>query len=535
MNRGNKGLVVYITPEIAIHPSIPTYSGGLGFLAGSVALSAKKLNIPLIIFSLLYRKGYYTQGLDCNGMVIKTENHTYDVLESTGVKFPLDICRTSTDVPPVWVEVLKLSGEKYNSVDVYFLTTDLEENNYLSRLITDQLYAGNIDRRIAQSIILGKGTVEACKRLGIEVYLYHVNESHGALALVELQQFMSADQVSSKVVFTTHTPVAVGNPKYPVKELSRMSGYSPALLKQCGGEPFNMAAAGIKLSRMSNAVSRKHLEVCREMWHWVFDGAIGLFDERFTYITNGVYRDYWQYPEFVNANTVSEIRAVKQVFTRRMLDFIRSSAGKYFGENILTIVWARRFAEYKRPKLVFDYLNDWIYEMLRNNKIQLIYAGKPHPEDQAMIDVWNDIYRRSLEIPNLAIIPGYDLEMSKILKAGAHLWLNTPRVPIEACGTSGMSARMNGAVLMSTYDGWVCEADENSFFPFGSKIAIGYGHDAFDAESLKHALEYAINVFQNRQDDWYHRAINGKIESEDRWTSDRMIREYAQRMYSITV
>jgi glycogen phosphorylase len=526
-----RGVVVYITPEIAIDPKIPSYSGGLGYLAGSAAMSAKKLGIPMVVFSIPYRKGYYTQKCDQNGMIVDEVDYNYEgLIEKTGIKFQISLCGAL-----VWIELLKVPGERYNSVDIYYLTTDIEENDLLSKSNCLQLYTGNQDRRIAQAIILGRGTVEACKRLNISVHCWHVNESHGVLAQVELAQLQGVDQLRSKTVFTTHTQVASGNPSYKIEDLHRMSGFNVENLKNWGGDPFNMAAAGIRLSRKSNAVSRKHLDVCKKMWHWVLNSnGHDNFDERFTYITNGVDQDYWQYPEFRDSKCINDLKVAKMLYKRKLIDYIRKQpiVGRYFSENIPIVVWARRFAGYKRPKLMFDYLHDWLYDHLRNNRMQLVFSGKPHPDDKEMVDSWNFILNKSQNWPNIVILPGYELELSKILKGGADIWLNTPRSHFEACGTSGMSANLNGAIHISTPDGWAYESDPNNCLLFGSaELMRDYEQNKIDSACLREVMDTAL-VMDNQTR--FGMAMSAKIEAEKRWTSDRMMREYA-KLYDIEI
>ena len=531
------GLIVFLTPEIALDQSLHIYSGGLGVFSGGFLVSAKKLGLPAIGITILPRQGYYDQKANGHGMEIQYINRFYDeILEKTGIKFAIEVCGKC----PIWIEVLKLPEGRFNSVEIFFLDTDISENDPYSRTNTLQLYGGsyhsgaNLDRKIMQSLIFAKGSIELIRRLGRVVRFYHVNESYGTLVMIELFSNFLANGLSveeaiksvrSTTVFTTHTPVDAGNPKYPTEILANFGNYSREMLVQCGGSPFDMAATGFFLSQKSNAVSKRHLTTAQKIWHWTRGAPL-------ISITNGVNRDFWQYGEFRNSKSALETAWVKRIYKKELINLISSRTGHNLNEDILTIVWARRFAEYKRPKLIF-YNYDWLISKLISKEIQLIFAGKPHPDDRPMIDVWNEIFGLSQEFESLVMLPGYELELSKILKGGADLWLNTPRAPYEACGTSGMSAAMNGAIHMSTPDGWACEANPENCFLFGSDqhLAGGYSQDAHDAVELKNTLEQALDMHYRSKNKWYEKSFNAKTEAEERWTSDRMVAEYEKLLY----
>ena len=538
-----EGKIAFFTPEIAVDNSLYTYSGGLGVFAGGFLIAACKMGLPVVGVTLLPRQGYYDQYLNENQkMGVRYVNRTYEgILEPTGVKFKIPLSGSE-----VWIEVLKLPAGRFGTTDIYFLDCDIEENDALSRSNTLQLYGGsrdsgaNIERKIAQSFILGRGGVRALELLNIPVELYHINESHAAFAALELLERelqLTADLetatevVRSQVVFTTHTPVRAGNPEYGTYSdgtpmVLKMGSFGKEItsevLRRVGGEPFNMTASCLRLSRKANAVSQKHGDVAQKLWHWVEDASTIIA------ITNGTSRDFWQAESFRNANTAEDMRFAKKQGKRAMLRFIEEHTGKHLSENIFTVVWARRFAEYKRPKLLFSDM-EWLKSRLSANALQVVIAGRPHPDDYAMIDVWNWLYKRSTELPNLVVLAGYDLDMSKILKAGADLWLNTPRSPDEACGTSGMSAAMNGAINMSTPDGWMPEANPENCFLFGARFAAS-DQDAYDAEKLRDALDQVL-VMYFTPGEWSKRQLAAKLEAEMRWTSDRMVSQYQELLY----
>lgn len=533
METRDKYAVAFITPEVAIGP-LRTYSGGLGFFSGGFLMSAKKLGLPVVGMTTFPTQGYYDQGIDANGMTINFVNRYYkDILEKTGVKFTINVCSH-----PVWIEILRFPSEKYNCAELYFLSTDINDNDYLSRLITLQLYGGskrtgaNIERRIAQEIILGKGSLLAYRHLGIPVRLYHLNESHGVLAAVEYLELLTRNGASfdsalkktrSKFVFTTHTPVSAGNPEYDLNLLSKMLGeYYKDNLFKIGGNPFSMTAAAFYLAGRANAVSKKHLKTAKKMWERVEKEKPPIC------ITNGTNLAYWRYPEFTEAKTPARLKKVKEIYKQKMIDFIFEKTGRRFEKSVFTVVWARRFEEYKRPKLIFHDF-EWLKSNLAGEKFQLIFAGKPHPDNQQMINVWNEIFRLSVVWPNLVILPDYDYEMSKILKAGTDIWLNAPRAPFEASGTSGMCGE---AIHMSTRDGWALEQNPKNCFLFGSDKEIP-NQDEHDAKELIQCIERAKKMFYYQPGLWYRKALRAKFESEERWTTDRMVKQYSELLYGI--
>lgn len=520
------GTTLYVTPGIAISAKFPTYSGGLEYLSAGHLMSAKDLGINIVGMTIYYKRGYYRQGIDKikNKMTISYEDVSSEgILEDTGIIFPIKICGVKN-----YLKIWKLSDE-FNTVPVYMLDADIPENDenrkegrYDSsgRTNTLYLYGGDlesgctIERKIAQAMILGIGSVEAARQLGIDVSMYHFNESYGAFGALAVNE-------PSKVRFTTHTPIDAGNPKYPLESVHQMlgNGFDKEYLRELGGDPFDMAAASIRLSGKVNAVSKKHLSVSEKMWSWI-DGR-----SPFTSITNGVHKT-WQYPEFALAKSPEAVAEAKKLYKRKLIDLVRARTGIYFSENIPILVWARRFAAYKRPKLLF-YDKTWIKNLLYSNSLQIIIAGKPHPDDKRMIDDFNDILRLSLEMTNMVVLEEYDLDLSKILKGGADIWLNTPRAPIEASGTSGMSAAMNGAINVSTPDGWMAEANPENCFLFGFPYPMGDTHDAHDAQDLRSCLVKVLTKYRKDKAGWRLQQYAAMLEAMEHWTTERMLAEYA--------
>ncbi|MBI2446680.1 MAG: alpha-glucan family phosphorylase [Parcubacteria group bacterium] len=542
-----KDMIAFFTPEVALDQSLHTYGGGLGFVSGDFLRSAYKINFPVIGVTILPRQGYYDQHIENGLMKINYVNRHYDgILERTGIKFTVEICSSS-----VWVEVWRLPEGKFGAAQILFLDADIDPNDHISRLNTLQLYGGsrdsgaNLERKIVQSLLLARGGIEALKRLNISVSKYHGNESYTAFVPMELacealkegKSFREAvEYAKSKFVFTTHTPVRAGNPEYSINSVMRMGGYDKFFdeeaLRKIGSDPFNMTAACLRLSKKTNAVSKKHQETSQKLWHWVNGNSVA---KRIIAITNGVSRDYWQYEDFRIAVTAKEMEEAKLKHKREMIQYIVEKTGRYLSENVPTIIWAKRFAEYKRPHLLFYNFNqeksEWIKSQLKENKLQIIYAGKPHPDDDNMIHAFNRLLFASYELPNLVVLSGYELWLSKLLKAGADVWLNNPRFPMEASGTSGMSAAMNGALNLSIVDGWMCEADPENYFPFGTQIPGG-DQDSFDAQELKICLETTVMpLFYGDKEKWYKKTLAAKFEAEKYWTSDRMVLEYQKLLY----
>lgn len=535
-----KEIIAFLTPEMAISDDLQTYSGGLGVFGGGFALSARKYSLPMVFVTVLPREGYYDQAVDFERVCMRAEyvkRYYSHILTDIGLVFPIQI-----DGAEVYVKVWRLAAERYNTCPIYFLDTDIEQNDSVSRLNTLQLYGGsrasgaNDARHIAQSLVLGRGGVEALRRMNYRVRLYHVNESHAAFAATEVLRShytsgRSTEEVIARarreIVFTTHTPVLSGNPEYDSKVVRRLGGFHGEfgdMVMRLGGNPFSMTALAMRLSSRVNAVSKKHLVVAEKMWAGI-EGK-----PQFRHITNGTNREFWQAGKFVSANNRARLLSAKLANKLKMLDFVMAETGKGLNSDVMTIVWARRFAEYKRPKLLFRDL-EWLKTQLTRQKFQVVIAGKPHPDDDEMIKAWNELYRLSRELDGLVVLAGYNLEMSKILKAGADLWLNTPRAPLEACGTSGMSAAMNGAVNMSTPDGWMCETDPKNCFLFGAQWERG-DQDDYDAVELRKALETAAELFYSSPKKWCEMALRAKIEAEELWTSDRMVYDYMTRMYN---
>lgn len=535
--------VVSVCFEAMLAQRFHIYSGGLGVVQAGILKSAGRREWPVNIYGLgiLWKEGYYDQKIGPNGMEAHYMPRNYSFIEDTGKKIAVEIMgKTNT------VKIWRVPPDVFRTAPLILLDTDLEENDELARLNTRHLYGGNEETRLAQEIILGIGGVRAFEALGIPIDLWHGQEGHSIFIAIELlsknlqsgmPQAEALAAVKRRFVFTTHTPEIAGNETHDIDLMIRMGcfpGIPRELAAVLGKSPFdnrfNMTAAALRLARKANAVSKLHLETTKGMWSWMDEERCPLI-----HVTNGVDED-WQYPDFKKASTPDELKAVKAKHHERMLRYIEKlRPDKKFehGKDILTIIWARRMAYYKRAWMILlDW--PWLEKLLWNDTLRLIVTGKPYPYDMRSIQVFNDFYKKSQKVPNLIVLPGYEYEQSKILKAGAHLWLGTPRRPQEACSTSGMSANMLGAINIACRDGWLGsdESPEGNHFLFGvtHRCSTEGEQDTIDYKDLVRVLGEAEQTYHDK-DRWYSKALAAKRSAEERFNSDRMLRQYIEEMY----
>lgn len=452
----------YFSMEFAIDQSLKIYSGGLGFLAGSHMRSAYELKQNLVGIGILWTYGYYDQ-LRAGDTLMKPEfiKKEYSFLKDTGVVFTVPVHDS-----PVHVKVFLLKPETFGSAPLFLLSTDIPENDDLSRTITHHLYDANEAARIAQSIILGIGGAMLLDQLDMTPEVYHMNEGHAVpLNFYLYAKLKSLEEVKKHVVFTTHTPEMAGNEEHNYELLKEMSFFYHLQVHEVkhilgmNGDQFNYTLGALKFARKANGVSKLHGEVARDMW----GSNTGVCE--ITSITNAQNKTYWTdkiIGKAIAENNDDLIVSRKKEMKRELFKTVADQCGKLFDENVLTIVWARRFAGYKRADLM---MADWErFLLLMNNQdfpVQVIWAGKPYPKDMGSIDLFNTIISRAAPIANCAVLTGYELGLSALLKKGSDVWLNNPRMYREASGTSGMSAAMNGTINFSMPDGWVPEFAED--------------------------------------------------------------------------
>ncbi|MBW3524016.1 alpha-glucan family phosphorylase [Chryseobacterium sp. NKUCC03_KSP] len=532
--------VAYFSMEFALEQVLKIYSGGLGFLAGSHMRSAYNLNQDLIGIGILWKFGYYDQARNHDQTLQPTwTRKMYSFLEDTGIKFQIEIHSA-----PVWVKVWYLDPEIFNTAPMFFLSTDVPENDHISKTICHRLYDANESTKLAQYILLGKGGAKLLDEMNIDRDVYHLNEAHGLPAAFHLLKKYDGDiqKVKEKLVFTTHTPEEAGNEKHNLKlcyDMSYFSGLSmeeAKMIEGSDGELFNHSLCALKMARIANGVSKLHGEVSRAMWS-KYPGICEIKS-----ITNAQEFKYWGDKELYiskdeNNDIVFDYR--KKILKKRLFRIVADQTGNLFDPNIFTIVWARRFAGYKRADLLLQD-KERFRKLLNNPKypVQIIWAGKPYPMDYSSISTFNVLVEESKNHKNMAVLTGYELALSKSLKQGSDLWLNNPRVPREASGTSGMTAAINGSVNLSTDDGWIPEFakhGENSFVvPKADYMNMSiYEQDTYDFNKLYELLENEIlPTYYNQPDQWRKIQQNSMKDVKQNFNSDRMADEYYSILYN---
>ncbi|HEY8990930.1 MAG TPA: alpha-glucan family phosphorylase [Luteolibacter sp.] len=529
---------VYFSCEFALDQSFKIYSGGLGFLAGSHMKAAAALKQNLCGIGLLWTYGYYNQTRGEEGeMAVQFRKHHYAFLQDTGIRFIVPV-----HGHPVWVKALYLPGDVFSTVPMFFLTTDIEENDDLSRAITHRLYDNDPLRRIAQYIILGAGGARLLEELGVDPEIWHLNEAHGLSAAFRLYEtHRSKAEVKKRLIFTTHTPEEAGNEKHDFKLLHDFSFFGSLPESEVreitgiDGDVFNHSLAALRLARLANGVSKLHGEVSRHMWEH-YDDICPI-----THVTNAQNKKYWADHGLEHARVggdLVELRARKRELKERLFRVVADQTGKLFDPDVLTIVWARRFAGYKRPDLIARDAR-MFREMLNNphRPVQIIWAGKPFPFDYGAIETFNHLVRLTRDYPNAAVLVGYELELSRFLKNGADIWLNNPVVTREASGTSGMTAAMNGAINLSTFDGWVCEFakdGENSFIiPPADPSLTPESRDRHDLLGFYDALQQKIlPLYYDQPFDWAKLMLRSMNDVVPFFDADRMAAEYYTKIYA---
>lgn len=524
--------------EFAIDQALKIYSGGLGFLAGSHMRSAYDLKQHIVGIGMLWRFGYYDQIRDEHSfMAVQFQKKLYTFLKQTDIEFSLFI-----DGEDVKVKVYYLSPEVFHSAPLFLMTTDFPENSDKSRAYSHRLYDNWPENRAAQQIILGMGGAKVVEAIG-GVDTYHLNEGHGLpLAFYLMEKWKDLDKVRERMVFTTHTPEKAGNEEQRFEFLERMGffGQLPVDLVKAithsTGEVLSYTPATLVFSKLSNAVSQLHGVVSNQMWANVEDRCPIIA------ITNAQNKRYWSDKELDHAlrdGHDDEIFQIKKEMKTELFEVVANQTGKIFSPDVLTLVWARRFASYKRANLILR--DKQLFQSLINNTempVQIIWAGKPYPMDHDSVQMFNEIRSDIMDIPNCAILVGYELTLSRQLKRGSDVWLNTPRRPHEASGTSGMTAAFNGSVNVSINDGWIPEFarhGENAFIT----PAADHEHltveeiDEFDhANLMKVLLTEVIPTYYKNPGKWLQIMKNSMKDVYPMFDSDRMAIEYYQRLYN---
>ncbi len=550
-------LVAYFSMEVALNPAMPTYSGGLGILAGDTLRSAADLGVPMAAVSLLHRKGYFRQRLDEHGG--QHENSAdwspEQFLEPMKPVISVIIAGRTVRVK-AWRYLVE--GVTGHVVPVYLLDTSLAENTTWDQTLTDHLYGGDRIYRLCQEAILGIGGVEILPKLGHHhIASYHMNEGHSALlglALVEqrlgARPLASATQddvneVRQKCVFTTHTPVPAGHDQFPLDMVRSVLGDERAnALERFGACPngaLNMTEAALHGSRYINGVAMHHGEVSRSMFPQYPIHAI----------TNGVHAVTWTTPEFGQLYDrhipewrvdnlylryaigipIQEIRQVHQRCKKALLDEVAKRTGKSLEPNVMTIGFARRAATYKRADLIFRDRERLKWIARNVGKLQIIFGGKAHPQDDGgkeLIRRIADHARALKDVMNVIYLEDFDWQSAPLLYGGVDLWLNTPKRPQEASGTSGMKAALNGVPSLSILDGWWIEGCLEGVTGWAFGDHLGDAEDeAYEAGSLCHKLESLIVPMFYSNPDAYARVMRGAIAVNGSFfNTHRMVSQY---------
>src|SRR5437867_1546875 len=519
--------VAYFCMEFGLHAEFPIYAGGLGILAGDYIKSAHDLGRPVVAVGLRWARGYSRQRLAPDDIPIDDfPEYAADCLEDTRVRV-----RVRVGTREVEARVWRVT--RWGNAPLFLLEPTAEAD----RWITHRLYEPALDRRVAQEILLGVGGIRALRKLGLDIDTYHFNEGHAVFAGVEMiAERMAAGAafgdawaaVREQIVFTTHTPIPAGNEVHPLAELRRLGACCElvdAEMRAIGGDPFNMTVAGLRLARRVNAVSQLHGEVSRAMWHDV-EGASEILA-----ITNGVHVPTWQDARIHEARGAADgLRVAHHTLKRELLAAVAERTGVHLDADVLTLGFARRAAGYKRADLIFS--DPARIEPLLAGRLQLVFAGKAHPDDGEGRRLVATLVAMARRYPRAVVfVPDYDMALGRRLTRGVDVWLNNPRRPLEACGTSGMKAALNGVLNFSVLDGWwpeACRHGENGW-------AIGDGGDtdqARELDALYGTLEREILPAWADRARWLAMMEASIATVEERFSAERMVREYFARLYA---
>ena len=544
--------IAYFTMELALRVEIHTYSGGLGVLAGDTVRSCADLELPVVFVSLLSREGYFKQEI-VDGRQIEHPD-PWDIerwAEPLAAMIGVNIEGRDVWVRP-WLYVHK--SDLGYSVPVLLLDTDTEQNDPVDRGLTHHLYGGDQVYRLKQELVLGVGGVRVLEALGFGIGTYHLNEGHAAFATIELlkrfprrrrqtdvtEWSYDADHVRHLCVFTTHTPVEAGHDRFSYDLVERVcTGLIPLeVLKAFGGaDRLNMTRLALNLSGYVNGVAQMHAVTAREM----FPG----FDVRA--VTNGVHVGTWAHPAFaalyqahypqwkhepevlVRADNLAD-SAIWDAHCKAKADLcklVQEQGGLTLDPHVPIIGFARRMTGYKRPDLIFRDL-ERLAAIAGRYPFQLVFAGKAHPADAAGKEAMQTIHRAIAELSSrvpVAFVCNYDMAVAQVLVAGADVWLNTPTPPLEASGTSGMKAAINGLLNLSTLDGWWAEGCIEGVTGW----AIGDGEDG--AALYAKLEDVVLPLYYNDQTRWTWMMKQAISKITCYFNSHRMMRRYAAEAY----
>jgi starch phosphorylase len=552
--------VAYFSMEIALRNEIPTYSGGLGVLAGDTMRSAADLVLPLVAVSLVSRAGYFRQEIDAQGRQVERAV----VWEPLDWAKPLDAkIAVTIEGRAVWIGawLYELEGHMGGRQPVLLLDTDLNENRPEDREITHYLYGGDETYRFKQEIVLGIGGARLLQALGFEILQYHMNEGHSALLGLELlrryeyppddvrpgESPYDIPRVRELCNFTTHTPVEAGHDRFSYDLVRRVLGPSIdlATIKRFAGEDsLNMTRLALNLSDYVNGVAKRHAEVSNKMFPGYRVHAITNGVHPFTWTSEGFRKLYDQYlpswchePEqLVRADCClpdAVIREAHKQAKQALIDQVSARTGATLDPKTPILGFARRMTAYKRPDLLFTDL-DRVRAIAAKHPFQIVLAGKAHPHDEGgkrLIEELHALMRKLEGVVPIAFLPDYDMDSARALVAGVDIWLNTPLRPLEASGTSGMKAAFNGVPSLSVLDGWWVEGCIEGVT--GWAIGNDTGADDGDARALYDKLEQVVlPLYYDGDPGGWVKVMKGAIsKSASYFNSHRMMRRYATEAY----
>ncbi len=561
-----ESMIAYFSMEIGVKNDIPTYSGGLGILAGDTIKSAADLNLPLVAVTLITHKGYFTQEIDANGWqkekpVIWDPAHDMTLLPQ---KAKVQIEGRDVYIQSWLYTVVSPTGGK---VPILFLDTDLPDNAPQDRGITDSLYGGDSTYRIKQEIVLGMGGVRMLQALEFHIKKYHMNEGHASFLALELLHRFKRDiesvwdersvwdvaRVRDLCVFTTHTPVEAGHDKFPYPLVKQVLGEIipfDVLKDLAGMDSLNMTRLALNLSKYINGVAKKHGEVSQHMFPGYHIHAITNGVHTFTWTCGDMAKLFDKYipgwanePElFVRSGIIPELELweAHREAKRKLMEYVGQATGEVMDPNNLTIGFARRATAYKRPHLLFHDI-ERLLQIVEKGKLQIIYAGKAHPHDdngKRIIQGIHEYRQRLRGKVKIAFLPGYDMDIALKLISGVDVWLNTPLRPLEASGTSGMKAAHNGVLNFSVLDGWWIEGHIEGITGWAigampTETTQPGTSDAEDAADLYDKLENLIvPKYYNPDKSGWSRMMKSAISKNAYYfNSHRMMRRYVTEAY----
>ncbi|MBS1248566.1 MAG: Glycogen phosphorylase [Chloroflexi bacterium] len=600
-------LIAYFSTEFGLHETLPIYAGGLGVLSGDHVKEASDLGLPLVAIGFLYTRGYFTQKIsedgwqEANYIRLKfDELPVFPLLNEDDTPFTISVPLPGRDV------LARIWKIQVGRIPLYLLDSNVAVNSPEDQDLTSRLYSSDLDSRISQEIILGVGGVRALRKLGHNPGVWHMNEGHSAfMALERIREFVSEghtvekakELVKKETVFTTHTPVPAGNDEFPLWLIDKYFGdhmddlgleredfIDLARHELSWGETFSMPILAMRLSKLRNGVSELHGQVAREMWHYLWPEREAE-DVPITHITNGIHTGTWlarrlrhlygrylgrdwmehlddpEVWETVDNIPDEELWAVRRHLKRKLVFYMRERAreqwlhdgvhpvqvvasGALLNPYALTIGFARRFATYKRADLVLSDFDRLLKLINRPNKpVQIIFAGKAHPDDHPGKLLIQKVYRmvKTAETGGrLVFLEDYDMNLARHLVQGVDVWLNTPRRPNEASGTSGEKAALNGVINFSILDGWWREGyNGHNGWAIGDETDYDNPQlqDQMDAESLYEVLEKEIiPLYYDRSSgnlpvEWIARMKESIRTLAPQFSMRRMVKDYAHELY----